>query len=182
MHADRSAETLGGASCQRSAPPRPVCLPHAADPRVMKVVGLGAPVSVRIRFDACEADLIADELREQISVYETTEAEARAGVIGEQPDDEARRDLLWEFRRMLALVERDAGVPSEPFEVVWPTVLAYQVLRGVLGHAAERLQETLQDPNSTDAIRDALRVVGALLDTWEAFRVIDNGGLQDVAL
>ena len=182
MHANRSAETLDGAGCQGSSPARAVRLGNAADRRVMKVVGLGAPVSVRICFDACEAEVIAAELREQIIVYETTEAEARAGVIREPPDDDGRRDLLCEFRRMLTLVERDRDVPSETFEVVWPTVLAYQVLRGALGHAAERLQETLQDPHNTAAIRDALHVVAAVLETWETFRLIDNGGLQDVAL
>jgi hypothetical protein len=31
----------------------------------MKVIGLGAPASVRIRFDACEVEVLVDVLREQ---------------------------------------------------------------------------------------------------------------------
>jgi len=182
MHMDRSADALGGASCQRTTRARPAPLADAADRRVMKVVGLGAPVSVQIRFQACEGAVIADELREQIIVYETAEAEARAGVTGERPDDGGRRDRLGEFRQMLSEIERDGDVPTEPFEVIWPTVLAYVVLRGALGEAAERLHDTVKDPKDTDAVRDALSVVTASLDTWEAFRAIDNGGLQDVAL
>jgi hypothetical protein len=148
----------------------------------MKVAGLGAPVSVQIRFQACEADVIADELRTQIDVCETAEAEARAGVTSEKPDDEGRRDQLGEFRQMLNEIACDGGVPTEPFEVIWPTVLAYDVLLGALGEAAERLHEALKDPDATDAIRNALDVLAASLDTWEAFRAIDDGGLQDVGL
>jgi hypothetical protein len=182
MHVDRSADAAGGASCQRTTRARQGPLADAADRRVMKVAGLGAPVSVQIRFEACEGDVIADELREQITVDETAEAEARASVTSERPDDDCRRARLGEFRQMLDEIERDGGRPTEPFEVVWPTVLAYEVLRGALDVAAERLHETLKDPYGTDAIRNALNVLAASLDTWEAFRAIDNGGLQDVAL
>jgi hypothetical protein len=182
MHVDRSADASGGASCQRTTRARPAPLADAADRRVMKVAGLGAPVSVQIRFEACEGDVIADELREQITVDETAEAEARAGLTRQRPDDECRRARLGEFRQMLDEIERDGAVPIEPFEVIWSTVLAYDVLRGALGVAAERLHETLKDPNATDAIRNALNVLAASLETWEAFRAIDTGGLQDVAL
>jgi hypothetical protein len=147
----------------------------------VKVVGLGAPVSVRIRFQACEADVIASELGEQILVEERTEAEARAGLIGEEPDDEIR-NRLGEFRRMLDDIQRAGGAPGEPFEVVWATVLAHEVLRGALGQATERLDDALNDLDNTAAIRDAVNVVGALLDTWEAFLAVDAGGRQDVAL
>jgi len=173
---------LTGASRQRTTRARPAPLADAADRRLMKVVGLGAPVSVQIRFQACEADVIADELRTQIDVCETADAEARAGVTNERPDDEACRDQLREFHQMLNEIERDGDVPADPLEVIWPTVLAHDVLRGALGEAAERLHETLKDPSVTDAIRNALNALAASLDTWEAFRAIDNGGLQDVAL
>jgi hypothetical protein len=182
MHVDRSADTPGGASCQRTTRARPAPLADAADRRVMKVAGLGAPVSVQIRFQASEGAVIADELRVQINVCETAQTEAKTGVTSDMPDDECLGDRHREFRQMLNEIESDRDVPTEPFEVIWPTVLAYDVLRGALGEAAERLHETLKDPNSTHAMRNALNVLAASLDTWEAFRAIDNGGLQDVAL
>ena len=182
MHVDRSADPLDAAACQRTTRGRPAPLADAADRRVMKVAGLGAPVSVQIRFQACEGAVIADELRTQIDVCKTAQTEAKAGVANDMPDDECVGDRHREFCQMLNEIACDGDVPSKPFEVIWPTVLAYDVLRGALGEAAERLHDALKDPNATGAIRNALSVVAASLDTWEAFRAIDNGGLQDVAL
>jgi len=182
MHEDRSADALDGPGSSAQEADVEFAVAAAADRRAMKVVGLGAPVSVRIRLEACEVQLIADALLEQIVIDETTQAEARAGLIGEDPHDQARRDRLDELRRMLKEIERERGGPPEAFEVVWPTVLAHDVLQGAFGQAAERLRETLTHREDTTVMRDALNVLAALLDTCEAFRAVDSGGLQDVAL
>jgi hypothetical protein len=182
MQMDRSADALGGASCLRTTRARPAPLADAAGRRLMKVVALGAPVSVQIRVEPCEAPVIVDELRELIIVYETREAEARAGIISEPPDDEGCRDQFHELRQMLDEIVRDGEPPTEPIEVIWPAALAIDVLRGALYEAVERLRTAADDLKATVAIRDALRTVAACLDTWEAFGAIDNGGLQDVAL
>jgi hypothetical protein len=150
--------------------------------RSMKVIALGAPVSVQIRFEPCEAAVVVDELRAQIIAYETAEADARVGIGGSPPGDEGRRDRLGELRQMLGEIESDSELPAEPFEVLWPAALAIDVLRGALYEAAERLHTSLNDLKSTVAIRSALGIVAACLDTLESFDAVDSGGLQDVWL
>ena len=73
-------------------------------------------------------------------------------------------------------------MPFEPFEVLWPAALAVDVLRGALYEAAERLHTSLNDLKATGAIRSALGVVAACLETLESFDAVDTGGLQDVWL
>ncbi len=148
----------------------------------MKVIALGAPVSVQIRFQPCEAAVVVDELRAQVIAYETAEADARAGIGGSPTGDEGRRDRVGELRQMLCEIERDGELPVEPFEVLWPAALAIDVLRGALREAAERLHASLNDLKATGAIRSALGVVAACLETLESFDAVDNGGLQDVSL
>jgi hypothetical protein len=149
---------------------------------VAKVVGLGAPICVRIRFEACEAAVVIDELRAEIIAHETSEADARTAIGDSPPGDQSRRDRLGELRRMLGQIERDGEPPPAAFEVLWPAALAIDVLRGALREAAERLHASLDDLKATGTIRSALGVLAACLDTWEGFDAVDNGGLQDVWL
>ena len=79
----------------------------------MKVAGLGAPVSVQIRLQACEVDVIVDELRAQIDVYETTEAEARAGVTSDRPTTKPAATCSASFAR--CSVRSSATARCRPF-------------------------------------------------------------------
>lgn len=69
----------------------------------MKVTGLGAPVSVGIRFEGCEGPVVIAALRDELI------SESDAGG-----DDDRRQEL----RRMLAEVD-DAHGASESFDVLW---------------------------------------------------------------
>lgn len=142
---------------------RPQALPGA---RAMKVTGLGAPVSVGIRFEACEGPVVIAALRDELI------AESDAGG-----DDDHRQEL----RRMLAEVDHTPG-PAESFDVLWPSALALGVLRGALGHASRRALDAVERRAPLAEVRAALAVTGASLETLEDFLTVDNGGLQDVWL
>jgi hypothetical protein len=181
MHPDSTADAPSGASRLRTTRAWPAPLADAAGRRAMKVVALGAPVSVQIRLESYEVPLIVDELRELIRVHETREAEVAAGTVNEPPADESQRAEYGELRRMLEEIACVTESP-EPIEVIWPAALATEVLRGALHAAVDRLSDAADDIYATTAIRDALSAAAACLDTWEAFQAVDNGGLEDVAL
>lgn len=129
------------------------------------MTGLGAPVSVRIRFEACEAPVVIDALRDVLS------SDSHPGG-----EDDYRREL----RRMLEKVGK--SVPAEPFEVLWPSALAIGVLQGAFDHATRRTLDAVERPGQLAEVRAALDVMRASLQTLEDFLGVDNGGLQDVSL
>lgn len=134
----------------------------------LKVVGLGAPVSMAITFHPCEAAVLADAVRGELAAYEQRD-----------PSDGAWADHIGELRAMLADI--DARPTRRQFEVVWPTVLAHGVVQRALRLALGRVHDAGagDDP---DAIAPALATAAAVLRTARAFATVDRGGRQDVSL
>jgi hypothetical protein len=64
------------------------------------------------------------------------------------------------------------------FDVLWPTVLARDVVRGAVAHA-ERRAAAAPSGDSIQAASDALAAAERTLRDYEA---VDNGGLLDVWL
>jgi hypothetical protein len=144
-----------------------------------KVVGLGAPVSVRIRFDACELPIVKDALAVLIAADDALQPSVAAAV---DSSSRATDDQRAELRRMLDALGGDDRAQVEAHEVVWPTSLAHGVVRNAARVAAERLREALDNASATDAIQPAARAFLACAETWSWFRAVDGGGLPDVWL
>lgn len=134
----------------------------------MKVVGLGAPVSMAITFHPCEVAVLADAVRGELAAYEQRDPDERG----------AWADHLGELRAMLDI---DARPPRKQFEVVWPTVLAYGVVQRALRLALERVHVAAAGADP-DAIAQALAIAAAVFRTARAFDAVDRGGRQEVAL
>jgi hypothetical protein len=144
-----------------------------------KVVGLGAPVSVRIRFDASELPIVKDALANLIAANDPHPLGIAASVDLPSRDTD---DQHAELRRMLDTLGRDDQPRAEPREVVWPTSLAYGVVRDAARVAAERLREALADAGATEAIQSAAQAFLACAETWTWLQAVDSGGLQNVWL
>lgn len=145
--------------------------PAAATP---KVIGLGAPISVRISFEIAEIPALIDAIDDQLGRYG---APPQRNGRGPAPDPHAAEwsDHIGELRRMRAHVEH-ARQP-ERFDVVWPTVLAHDVVHGAIGHAERRAAAATA--GDAAAAQDAL---AAAQRTLRDFQAVDGGGLDAVWL
>jgi hypothetical protein len=144
-----------------------------------RVVGLGAPVSVLIRPEACEAPLLRARLHAEIAEHDRKRPEP--GPLA-TPRDLEEADA-WRAARGAwedMLLGLDAG-NAAPIELLWPTAYACQVLIGALRDAVARLQDLPARPDYV-SVAEALDVARACLATWSAFEAIDHGGLQEVNL
>jgi hypothetical protein len=134
-----------------------------------KVVGLGAPVSVRIYFEAREEPVLRHVLDSLI------ESDGRSQ---RKASDEELGELLHMRRDVAASSERADAAAS----VVWPTALAHGVLHQAVAQAGDQLHDALADLTALEAIRDAMDVFRCCLASWDALQHVDGGGLQDVWL
>jgi hypothetical protein len=145
-------------------------------PAATKVVGLGAPISVRIRFKASEIQALCDAIDGELDGYGA--ASHRDGHVAVPDDAAEHRDHIEELRRMLDDVQRAAITNARGgFEVLWPTVLARGVVHGAFGHAQRRAGRARAQ--EVAAAREAL---AAAERTLRDFDEIDNGGLAAVWL
>jgi hypothetical protein len=169
MHPDRSGPPVLRVCCLKEAPTRP----HAACTDVAApVVGLGAPVSVRIRLTPGEIPLLRGEILKRLHAR-TRPTSARRE---HQHDGFADNELAW--CEMLA--QLDGGEAAEEIYVLWPTAYADLALRDALTQA---LIGVLRAPDGgLPQLGEALATAQALLATLTAFHDIDRGGLQDVDL
>ena len=110
--------------------------PHPRDQGASsKVVGLGAPICVWIQFEACEAHALTSAIIDELALYlvrKDAHEATRVDVTGGEDGWDAH---IAELRRMGADVERARASTRTRFEVVWPTLLAHEVLRRVMTHA-----------------------------------------------
>lgn len=84
---------------------------HTDQPNV-RVVGLGAPVSVLIRFAPCETPFL------------------RSQLLKRPPEPDEHPEVL---RQMLASLDEDGAIE---IAVLWPTAYAAPVLRAALGQVS----------------------------------------------
>jgi hypothetical protein len=134
-----------------------------------KVVGLGAPISVRIYVETREEPVLRHVLDSLIT---------GSGRARRKPSD----DELAELRQMRRDMEARSERADETVSVVWPTALAHRVLRQAVAQAGDRLHDALADLTALEAIRDAMDVFRCCLASWDALQRVDGGGLQDVWL
>ena len=146
-----------------AGPPAPGVCAHSP-----RVVGLGAPLSVRIRLGANEQAA----LRQQI----ITQSPASAGDTRTASAD-APQAQAW--REMLASLEPDSDVP---LVVLWPTALATPALRGALTGSLAAIAGCPRGDADLAALADTLRTATSLLETLRALLAVDHGGLSEVDL
>jgi hypothetical protein len=130
-----------------------------------RIVGFGAPVSMRIRLDAVEVP----RLRAQVVRFLEHAQRPEAAV----PVASAWQEMLDQ------LPFRCHG---QGLEVLWPTVYAYPVLRAAVDDALDALEEARRDARGLEVLAAEVSAVRAAVETLRAFLAVDRGGLQDVAL
>ena len=116
----------------------------------MKVIGTGAPRMLTIRFEPCELDVLRDELEQRRAVAVEAAAHAQreakaarpALPVAERPrgELECRHDELLLVSELLDELRRPAPEPG-PREVVGPTWLLGDVIRGAADETVERLAQ-----------------------------------------
>jgi hypothetical protein len=149
----------------------------------MKVVGLGAPSSVRARFAPCELPLVADVLRE-LRTAATLEAAETYGRMWRE-DTRAVDDGHERLREIeTLLVQLDEEPPDERGRValVARTELMSQVIHDGCEQAVRRLQtahdhyhEHTTTAESRRALLDAANAAHAWTLTLASFDQIDQG-------
>lgn len=148
-----------------AAEPRP---PIGATRARSKVVGLGAPISVRIVLEPFELSVFRAAIDEEVTGY-TTRAEP--GASSQDRNGDGWDDHTDELARMRADLD---GAAEREVVVVWPTVLAYGVVRRAV-ELAERRAEA-------DGSHTAWAALAAAARTRSDFDAVDAGGLEAVWL
>lgn len=135
-----------------------------------KVLGLGAPTSMAITIHPCEAAALAEATRAELAAYERRSAR----------DERGWTDHIGELRAMLDDI--NARHQNRQFEVIWPEVLAGDVVHRALRLAVDRAHTITTAGGDAQAIAPALAAAAAALRTARAYDAVDLGGRQDVWL
>jgi hypothetical protein len=148
----------------------------------MKVIGLGSPDDVRVRFDACEIDVLVDVLRDQ-RAKATRDA---AGTYATTPPGQTRpiddcHDRLRGLERLLMQLEEQSPQNRPGAILVGDTELMCEVMRdgareafGRFGDAHERYEDRAT-PQSRDALLSAAQTANAWVATLTAVDRVDRG-------
>jgi hypothetical protein len=145
-----------------------------------RVVGLGAPASVLIRPEACEAPLLRARLRAELAQHDRKPC-PEPGPLATAREREEADEWIAERGAWEDMLLGLDGYSETPIELLWPTAYACPVLIGALRDAVAQLQDLPARPD-VPSLAEALDRARACLATWSAFEAIDNGGLQDVHL
>ncbi|MGH2945353.1 MAG: hypothetical protein ACRDPC_03675 [Solirubrobacteraceae bacterium] len=149
----------------------------------MKVIGLGAPASVRIRFDAYELDVLVDVLREQRADATRDAADTYATTPPTQtrPIDD-RHDRLRAVEGLLMQLEEQPPDNRPGAVLVGETDLMCDVARDGAREALRRLQEAHErytddgaSPQARDALVNATKTAKAWVVTLTAVDQVDHG-------
>jgi hypothetical protein len=147
----------------------------------MKVIGLGAPDDVRVRFDACEVDVLVDVLREQRADATRDAADTYATAPpGQTRRIDDRHDRLRAVEGLMMQLEEQPHTRPRAV-LVGDTELMCEVVRDGAREALRRLAETHEryedhaSPQSRDALVNAAKSVKAWVVTLTAIDLVDRG-------
>jgi hypothetical protein len=141
-------------------------------PRSPKVVGLGAPISVRIQLEASEVTVIRSRILLELDDHALQAPNAACGTAATVAEWAEEVETL---ERMLRALDRhNAGT----VEVLWPTSVAHDILRGALNDALHELGECDVNACAPEALAGLLDAAQACLLTWAGFKAVDLGGLE----
>jgi hypothetical protein len=145
----------------------------------MKVIRLGAPDDVRVRFDACEIEVLVDVLREQRANATRDAAQGYATTSAAQTraiDD--RHDRLRAIEALLVQLEEHRLTGAV---LVGEATLMCEVVRAGAHEALRRLvatHDSYEDhasPQARDALLNAAKAGRAWVATLTAVDRIDRG-------
>jgi len=145
----------------------------------MKVIGLGAPDELRVRFDTCEVDVLVDVLREQRAQATRDAAETYAAPEQARAVDD-RHDRLRAIEALLMQLEQQPHSAPGPV-LVAETELMCAIVRDGARRALRRLGETHEryeghaSPRSRDALRNAAAAAKAWVATLTDVDQVDRG-------
>src|SRR4051812_406427 len=120
------------------------------------VVGLGAPLSVRIRLEPCERTALRRQIRNRVPAI--SQSDATVSEVASAPADAPPQAQAW--REML--LQLDDPVNIRPGVVLWPTALAMPALRGALADALAAVADCAPADGELAALADALRTASTL--------------------
>jgi hypothetical protein len=139
----------------------------------VKVIGTGAPDALTIQFEACERELLLEELRHQRStiIEDAGRAQQRAG---RRADDQALEESHAHLLTLASVLQQvdDHPLTADSIEVRGPTWFLRDVIHGATAEAIERLTTIVTDfqqlgrprPQPED-LQSAVRTAGAWVET-----------------
>ena len=146
----------------------------------MKVIGLGAPDELRVRFEACEIDVLVDVLREQRASATRDAAETYRVAPRQTRTVDHSHDRLRAVERLLMQLEEQPQTKTGAV-LLGDTQLMCDVVRDGAREALRRLEEThtrYEDhasPESRDALLNAADTATAWVATLTAVDRVDRG-------
>ncbi len=148
----------------------------------MKVVGLGAPRSVRIRFQIRELDVLVDVLRElrARATHDASDTYARVPADDARSIDD-RHDQLRAIEGMLMQLEEQRPDDTGRVVLVGETAVMEDVVRAGACEALKRLQDghdgypAYGGSPAGEALLDAAETAKAWLVTLIGFDHVNNG-------
>jgi hypothetical protein len=147
----------------------------------MKVIGLGAPDQVRVRFDTCEVDVLVDVLRQQRASATRDAVETYATMSsGETRAVDDRHDQLRALEGLLMQLEAQPQTRTGAV-LVRDTQLMCDVVRAGAREALRRLEETHgryeehASAQSRDVLLDSATTAKAWVATLTAVDRVDRG-------
>jgi hypothetical protein len=148
----------------------------------MKVIGLGAPDTVRIRFAACEVDLLVDVLRARRTraTLDAAEIYGRVPRDDTQPVDDGHDELRTIESLLMQLEDQQ---PDEQGRVVLTgeTEVMCDVVHDGAREALRRLDDAHEGYRerarsaARDALLDAAKTARAWIVTLTSFDRVDRG-------
>jgi hypothetical protein len=146
----------------------------------MKVIGLGAPDDLRVRFEACEIDVLVDALRGQRAIATRAAAETYCVAPGQTRMVDDSHDRLRAIEALLIQVEEQPQTPEGAI-LVGNTQLVGEVVHAGAREALRRLAATHEryqghtGPQSGDALLDAASTAKAWVRTLVAVDRVELG-------
>jgi hypothetical protein len=148
----------------------------------MKVIGLGSPDDVRVRFDACEMDVLVDVLRDlrAKATRDAADTHATTSPGNTRPIDD-RHDRLRGLERLLMQLEEQPPDNRPGAILLGATPLIREVPHEGTREALERLNdahERYEDQvtsRSREALLGAAKTARAWVTTLTAVEQVDLG-------
>jgi hypothetical protein len=148
----------------------------------MKVIGLGSPDELRVRFDACEMDVLVDVLRD-LRAKATRDAvdTYAATVLGDTRPVDHRHDRLRGLDALLVQLEEQPPDNRPGATIIGATQLLRDVAREGSREALERLHDAHEryeehvTSRSREALLGASKTATAWVTTLTAVEHIDLG-------